>query len=129
MENNRITFDQLPIIVQDLSNKIDNIEILLKSLLINIDNSEENKWFTIEGVANYLPNKPAISTLRDKARRREIPCIKQGRRWLFNKATIDKWLQDNSRKSATHIEVEAEKCVNNRYTNKDSKYFRVNRRC
>ena len=125
MADNRITFDQLPDVVQNLSNKIDNIETLLMSILESNGNSDKNKWFTIEGIANYLPNKPAVSTLRDKARRREIPCVKQGKRWLFNKAIIDKWMQSNSHKTVTQLSVEAESYVSSRNTKKNIKYFRI----
>jgi uncharacterized protein len=48
---------------------------------------------TLEQTAEYLHLHPV--TLRNKARRGELPAIKLGRQWRFVKAQLDEWLRGN----------------------------------
>jgi len=49
---------------------------------------------TLEQTAIYLHLHPV--TLRNKARRGELPAVKLGRQWRFVKEQLDGWLRDNA---------------------------------
>ena len=49
---------------------------------------------TLEQTAEYLHLHPV--TLRNKARRGELPATKLGRQWRFVKQQLDGWLRDNA---------------------------------
>lgn len=49
---------------------------------------------TLEQTAHYLHLHPV--TLRNKARRGEIPATKLGRQWRFVKEQLDRWLMSES---------------------------------
>ena len=52
---------------------------------------------TVEELANYLRvTKKTIYRLLEQG---NIPAMKVGRQFRFNKASIDKWMQRNSRES------------------------------
>ena len=107
MESTRITFDQLPAYVFELGRKVDDLTDLLKS------QSEHNhpfpdRWFSIEELSDYLPGKPAVTTLYGKVQRREIPFSRSGKRLVFRQSEIDQWLQSQRVKTASELKTEVE---------------------
>ena len=58
---------------------------------------------TLEELANYLRvTKKTIYRLLERGR---IPARKVGRQWRFDKASIDTWLRESSKKTAANILV------------------------
>ncbi|GAB3339736.1 hypothetical protein GCM10027299_52580 [Larkinella ripae] len=88
MEQPSITFDQLPNYVYQLGRKVDDLMNFLRSQAP----PTPERFFTIEELSNYLPGKPAVTTLYGKVQRREIPFSRKGKRLVFRQADIDQWL-------------------------------------
>ncbi|WP_461040740.1 helix-turn-helix domain-containing protein [Spirosoma harenae] len=65
-------------------------------------------WFSVEELSEYLPSKPAITTIYGKVRRREIPHKKMGNRLAFLKSEIDQWLKEQHRKTNSEIASKAD---------------------
>ena len=85
---NKITFDNLPDAVSELSRKVD----LLLSRIQDNKKPDQDKLFTIEELINYLPEKPARQTVYGWINQRLIPYEKFGKRLYFKKSIIDEWL-------------------------------------
>lgn len=108
MENTIITFDQLPAFVVDLGRKVDDLTTLLRSQNERTQ-SLPDRWLSIEELSQYLPGRPAVTTLYGKVQRREIPFSRKGKRLLFRQSEIDQWLQSGRVKTAFELESVAEK--------------------
>lgn len=110
METNQaLTFDQLPAAVTRLLCKIDNLERLL--ILNAVPQSHSDQWFTIEELSDYLPGKPAITTLYGKVQRREIPFSRKGKRLNFRKSEIDQWLVSGRVKTAAELTAQSDQFI------------------
>ena len=48
------------------------------------------RWLTAEDVAEYI--HACLDTVRYKARKRLIPAVKVGKRWLFRASVLDEWI-------------------------------------
>ncbi|GAB3909120.1 hypothetical protein GCM10028803_46150 [Larkinella knui] len=90
MKQPPITFDQLPAYVYQLGRKFDDLMAFLR---FQAPPAPE-RFFTIEELSNYLPGKPAVTTLYGKVQRRQIPFSRKGKRLVFRQADIDQWLID-----------------------------------
>ncbi len=107
MENNPITFDQLPAYVYQLGRKVDDLTALLRSQNER-DQSASDRWFSIEELSEYLPGHPAVTTLYGKVQRREIPFSRKGKRLAFRQSEIDVWLQSGRVKTTAELNTVAE---------------------
>ncbi len=58
---------------------------------------------TLEELANYL--RVAKKTIYRLLERGRIPARKVGHQWRFNRASIDTWLRESSKKGAVNILV------------------------
>jgi predicted DNA-binding transcriptional regulator AlpA len=112
MESNPITFDQLPAYVYQLGRKVDDLTALLRSQNEH-GQSTPDRWFSIEELSDYLPGKPAVTTLYGKVQRREIPFSRKGKRLAFLKSEIDLWLQSGRVKTSAELETQAEHYLSN----------------
>jgi len=92
-----ITFDSLPIAVAELLEKVSNIEKQISEGNLTNNAKNQDTWFAIEQLCNYLPGNPAKATIYAKVHRREIPHQKSGKRLSFLKSDIDSWLKSQSR--------------------------------
>lgn len=63
--------------------------------------AKEKVIFTIPDLAAYLEMKPA--TVEKYARNGLLPGFKIGPHWRFRKETIDRWLQDQEKKSQVAV--------------------------
>ncbi|MBD2752479.1 helix-turn-helix domain-containing protein [Spirosoma validum] len=78
----------------------------LKSLQVpTVLQSGADRWMTIEELSDYLPGKPAVTTLYGKVQRRELPFKRLGRRLTFLQSEIDQYLKGQS--CMSHIEINA----------------------
>ncbi|QDK81562.1 helix-turn-helix domain-containing protein [Spirosoma sp. KCTC 42546] len=107
MQSTPITFDQLPTAVYELGRKVDDLTGLLKAMTSQQIPSPD-RWFAIEELSEYLPGRPAVTTLYGKVQRREIPFSRNGKRLVFRQSEIDAWLQKDRVKTATELDSLAE---------------------
>jgi excisionase family DNA binding protein len=84
---NKITFENLPEMVDRLLTKLENIETLLSSQKANEQQADE--MLTVEQAAIFL--NLAVPTLYSKVSRREIPVCKPGKRLYFSKSDLTEY--------------------------------------
>ena len=63
--------------------------------------AREKVIFTINDLAEYLEMKP--STVEKYARNGLLPGFKIGTHWKFRKETIDRWLEEQEKKSQVAV--------------------------
>lgn len=93
--------------------RLSNIETLLldiKHAPRDSDNqSDPDKWFNLDELCEYLPDKPAKATIYGKVHLRLIPFTKQGKSLIFRKSEIDEWLNRGRIKTIAETAEEAGK--------------------
>ena len=81
------TFDSLPGLVAEINKKID---ILMSDR--ESPATEEDYLMSVEGLIDYLPEKPARQTIYGWIHNSKIPYEKHGKRLYFRKSEINNWL-------------------------------------
>lgn len=99
MEQNELTFNDLPQVIAQLRNEVMGMKILL------IKQQEENrkhhvresrhKPMTVEEAAEYT--RIPLGTLYMKLGDGTIPATKPGKRYVLYQDELDKWLEANQR--------------------------------
>jgi excisionase family DNA binding protein len=89
-----ITFEKLPEAVNQLLNKVDNIERLLNEKTREPE-PDPDQWFNLDEFCEYHPDKPAKATVYQWVHEERVPYHKGGKKLRFLKSEIDAWLQDN----------------------------------
>jgi len=103
-----ISFDQLPTAVNQLNDKLENIEKLLLEKQEQSISEQSDQWFSLNNLISYDPAKRTKATWYSIVSRGEVPYHKNGKNLIFLKSEIDKWLKTGRRKSNAEIEAEAE---------------------
>ncbi len=91
-----INFNDLPQVVSQLYNKVEKVEDLLQQLIDSKPQSENKSQHTllnVEQACQYLGMSK--STFYYKVERREIPAIKQGKRYYIYQDELDAWLESS----------------------------------
>ena len=110
MFSNEITFEKLPQAVEYLINKVERLETLLNVQKLELP--ESDKWFNLQELCEYLPDRPARQTVYGWIGQRLIPFHKKGKKLQFLKSEIDSWLKADKRKSVAELQAEAQQYVN-----------------
>lgn len=110
MFSNEITFEKLPQAVEYLINKVERLETLLS--VTKSELPESDKWFNLQELCEYLPDRPARQTVYGWIGQRLIPFHKKGKKLQFLKSEIDSWLKADKRKSVAELQAEAQQYVN-----------------
>ena len=95
MNNDTLTFNDLPQVVAQLRDEVMGMKVLLQSLQKRPTQQRENRHrpITPEQVAEYT-NIP-LATIYQKLANGDIPGTKPGKRWVIYLDEIDKWLEVN----------------------------------
>lgn len=56
----------------------------------------EQRWLSVQAAAQYL--SVTVFTVRDAAWRGELAYIKAGKRWVFDRLDLDKFMESRKRK-------------------------------
>ena len=110
MESTPISFDQLPNAVADLNRKVDYLTTLFNAHT-RLSTSLPDRWLSIVELSEFLPGRPAVSTLYGKVQRREIPFKRMGKRLVFLQSEIDQWLKSQHRRTQAETIKAAEQYV------------------
>lgn len=99
------TFDQIPIMMNKIHDKLEHLE----KLIIRISITEENKdeVLNIEEASKLL--NLSVSTIYSKVCKREIPVNKQGKRIYFYRHELMKWIKSGRVKTYLEIKNDIEK--------------------
>lgn len=108
-----LSFEQLPQAVAWLISKVENIETLLQHNSPSEPNSSD-KWFNLQELCEYLPDKPARQTVYGWVNQRLIPHHKTGKKLQFLKSEIDAWIQGSKRKTAEELQTDAIHFINSK---------------
>lgn len=90
-----ITFNEIPEAISLLNEKLENIESLIRSSIS--PKESEDKLLTLEEAASMLNLKK--STIYGLVCKREIPCLKPGKKLFFSKQALNTWIMDRHRKT------------------------------
>jgi hypothetical protein len=93
MEEKMITFNEIPEAVSYLIEKINNLEELIRTSANT--QPDENTWFNLEELCDYLPDRPAKQTVYGWVFQKKIPYHKKGKKLQFLKCEIDEWLHND----------------------------------
>lgn len=106
MNNEAITFETLPKAISYLIGKVEALEGKLQPY-IEPQQAASIVWFNIDELREYLPDRPAKTTIYGWVSNRQIPHHKGGKKLRFLKSEIDKWLEAGKRQSNTELEDRA----------------------
>ena len=100
-----LTFDQLPAAVSNLTNKVEEIERLLRTALSLAE--QPDQFLTIDEAAALLHlTKP---TLYSKHSKGEIPGVcKQGKRLYFSRKELLDWVAEGRQRTTDELAAEEE---------------------
>ena len=98
----KLTFDQLPIAISELLERVRRIETVLSGEKIAWDIQDE--MLDIKEASAFL--KLAVATIYSKVCRGEIPATKPGRQLYFNKAELTEWLKQKRKKTTPELIAE-----------------------
>ena len=89
----------------------------MKSLLQNSNQMKvepADRWFNLQELCDYLPDRPAKQTVYGWIGQHIIPYYKKGKKLQFLKSEIDAWLKADKRKTAAELHAEAIQYVTKR---------------
>ena len=92
--------------------RLNNIETLLLDLKHapkkhSAPPAETNRWFDLNELCIYLPDKPTKPTVYGWVNSGTIPVHKGGKKLRFLKSEIDNWLRQGRKKTLAEIAEEA----------------------
>lgn len=106
-----ISFNDMPQALAYLISKVDKLETLLNVSMSESYCPESDRWFNLQELCEYLPDRPARQTVYSWVGQRLIPYHKKGKKLQFLKSEVDNWLKSDKRKSLSEIQAEAEQFI------------------
>ncbi|MFH6987896.1 helix-turn-helix domain-containing protein [Flavobacterium collinsii] len=99
------TFDQIPIMMNKLQDKLEYLE----KLILKIPTGKENKseLLNVEEASKLL--NLSVATIYTKICKKEIPFNKKGKRIYFYRHELMKWIKSGRIKTSLEIKKEIEK--------------------
>lgn len=114
MFTDKISFNDMPEAMAYLINKVNKLEALLSNNAKSDNTTETDKWFNIQELCTYLPDRPARQTVYGWIGQRLIPYHKKGKKLQFLKSEIDNWLKADKRKTVDELQAEAVEAFNDK---------------
>jgi excisionase family DNA binding protein len=104
--NMEITFDSLP---KAISQLCADMAIIKQHLIekVNEPTTEPDRWFDLNELCNYHPDKPSKATVYGWVNAGLIPVHKSGRKLRFLKTEIDSYLKQGRKKTLEETAKEA----------------------
>ncbi len=106
-----ISFNDMPKALAYLIGKVDKLETLL-STQTTAKVEPADRWFNLQELCEYLPDRPARQTVYGWIGQHAIPYHKKGKKLQFLKSEIDAWLRTDKRKTAAELQAEAIQFIN-----------------
>jgi excisionase family DNA binding protein len=97
----QFTFEQLPLAISELTQKVNNIE----RLLLNgpAGPTETDQLLTIEQTAEFL--NLSVPTIYRKVSQLELPSCKKGKRLYFSKSDLINWVKSGRKDTLAEIQA------------------------
>lgn len=105
-----LTLETLPKAFTSLAQDVTEI----KRLLLERSNekpTEEDRWFDLNELCAYHPDKPSKPTVYSWVRDGLIPCHKGAKKLRFLKSEIDNWIKQGKRKTLAETSDEADSYI------------------
>ncbi|OFZ00336.1 MAG: hypothetical protein A3K10_08230 [Bacteroidetes bacterium RIFCSPLOWO2_12_FULL_31_6] len=102
-----LTLETLPKAFTHLTNEVSEIKRLLLEKSSE-QPTETDRWFDLNELCNYLPDKPAKATVYFWVHSGSIPNHKGTKKLRFLKSEIDTWLLTGKQKTVSEIAVEVD---------------------
>ncbi|RKR84429.1 helix-turn-helix protein [Mucilaginibacter gracilis] len=103
----KLTFEQLPVAISELLERVRRIEAMLCGEKIALDIQDE--MLDIKEASAFL--KLAVAAIYSKVCRGEIPATKPGRQLYFNKALFEVQFRCENRQNGTKKSKNISKCI------------------
>ena len=105
MEN--LTLEKLPIAFIQFTNEVNE---KLRQLLerSNVQPTETDRWFDLNELCIYHPDKPSKPTVYGWVHSGLIPVHKGGKKLRFLKSEIDDWIKQGRKKTLAETAIEAD---------------------
>jgi excisionase family DNA binding protein len=101
-----LTFDQLPKAVTMLTNEISELKKLLLENREQLTIEQPEKFLNIQEASKFL--NLAVATVYSKVSRKELPCMKRGKRLYFSNTELINYIQEGRKKSKAELQDEAD---------------------
>ena len=102
-----LTLETLPKAFTSLTNEVSEIKRLLLEKS-NVQPTETDRWFDLNELCIYHPDKPSKPTVYGWVNVGIIPVHKGGKKLRFLKSEIDNWLRQGRKKTLAEIASEAD---------------------
>jgi excisionase family DNA binding protein len=102
-----LTLETLPKAFTNLTNEVSEIKRLLLEKSSE-QPTETDRWFDLNELCNYHPDKPSKFTVYSWVHSGTIPVHKSGKKLRFLKSEIDEWLKQGRKKTLAELSSEAE---------------------
>jgi excisionase family DNA binding protein len=102
-----LTLETLPKAFTHLTNEVSEIKRLLLEKS-NEQTTETDRWFDLNELCIYHPDKPSKPTVYGWVNAGTIPVHKGGKKLRFLKSEIDNWLRQGRKKTLAETASEAE---------------------
>ncbi len=117
MQEEKITFNDLPEAVSQLKKDIDYIkQILLEDK--SVRNPDLDYWMNISELCNFLPDKPTKNTIYSWVQNRTIPFHKGAKKLRFLKSELDAWMKEGRKNSSSGQDIPPESYLKIKKENK-----------
>lgn len=107
MDDKNITFEDLPKVMSWMMDKLDKLDSKIEGLSNTSKTESADQWMNLKELCEYLPSHPAEQTVYGWTSYHQIPYHKRGKRIVFLKSEIDKWLHDGKHKSQKELADDA----------------------
>ena len=97
--------------LHDLTILIERSAEKIISSLSNLNSNghvSSERWFDLQELCDYLPDKPAKATIYAYVSEEKIPFHKGPKKLRFLKSEIDKWLNEGKGRGSTEIDLETD---------------------
>ncbi len=106
-----ITFEQLPLAVYQLHEKLASIERLLLQKSSD-PQTESDELLTVQAAAVYL--SLSVPTIYGLIAKKQIPVMKRSKRCYFSKVELMNYLKEGRKKTFAETGIEAQNYINNK---------------
>jgi len=104
-----LTLETLPRAFEQLTNEVSEI----KRLLLEKSNQQPtDRWFDLNEVCIYIPEKPSKPTVYGWVNAGIVPVHKRGKKLYFLQSEIDLWLKQGRKKTQAETATEADHYLN-----------------
>ena len=108
-----LTLETLPKAFSHLTNEVSEIKRLLLEKS-NAQPAETERWFDLNELCTYVPDKPSKPTVYGWVNAGTIPVHKGGKKLRFLKSEIDNWLMQGRKKTHAELASEANTYLSNK---------------